>query len=89
MEMFQSSDVPPAPDRAAATTASQWRALRGVAAALVAGTFILFLFHRIRERFESRRNEQFYFPEVKVGCRLGAAQGGGKVAEIYFGPRGS
>jgi hypothetical protein len=87
MEMFASRGAPALAESAGPTTGSQWRALRGVALALVTGTLLLFFFQRIKERLESRSNEQFFFPEVTVDCRLGATHGGGKVAGICFGPR--
>jgi uncharacterized membrane protein YgcG len=89
MEMFAGRGAPASAESAGATTGSQWRALRGVALALVTGTLLLFLFQRIKERLESRSNVRFFFPDVTVDCRLGATHGGGKVAGIYFGPRES
>ncbi len=55
-----------------------------VAAALLVGSALLFGFHRWQERIESRVNAQYYFPDVRVGQRLGAPQGGGVVAAISF-----
>ena len=68
-----------------ANTANRWRILTGLAGALVIGSALLFLFHRFQERLEKRSTEQFLFPDVTVGRRLGATQGGGKVAGISFG----
>ena len=58
--------------------------ITGLAATLVLGSALLFLFHRLQERLERRSSEQFHFPDVTVGCRLGAPQGGGQVAGISF-----
>lgn len=69
------------------TTTSQWRVLTAVAAALVVGSALLFLFHRLQERLESRSREQLLFPEVTVDRRLGSPQGGGLVVSISFGER--
>ena len=63
------------------------RIITGLAAALVFGSALLFLFHRLQERLERRSSEQFHFPDVTVGCRLGARQGGGQVAGISFGKK--
>ena len=56
----------------------------GMAAALVIGTLLLYLFHRLQERLENRANEQFFFPDVTVDRRLGSPQGGGQVSGITF-----
>ena len=61
----------------AAGSANRWRLLTALAGALVIGSALLFLFHRFQERLEKRSTEQFLFPDVTVGCRLGATQGGG------------
>jgi uncharacterized membrane protein YgcG len=58
--------------------------IAGVAAALLAGAAFLFGYHRWQERQESRIHKALHFPEVMVGRRLGAAQGGGVVAAISF-----
>lgn len=67
-----------------ADTAGRWNVFTGVAAALVVGTLLLFLFHRFQERVENAANEQFFFPEVRVGRRLGSPQNGGQVTGISF-----
>jgi uncharacterized membrane protein YgcG len=69
------------------TSPRQWNVMTGVATALLAGAVLLFIFHRVQERLETRSNEQFRFPDVTVGRRLGAQQGGGNVAGISFGRR--
>lgn len=76
-----------APASAAVTAPGQWNVMTGVAAALLAGAALLFVFHRVQERLETRSNEQFRFPDVTVGRRLGANQGGGVVAGVSFGER--
>jgi len=84
METFVTRGAPALAERAHTTTSGQWNVLRGVAFALVAGTALLFLFHRVQERLENRSNRQFFFPNVTVGRRLGSPQGGGQVAGISF-----
>lgn len=63
---------------------SMGRVITGLAAALVIGSALLFLFHRVQERLERGAGEQWFFPDVAVGRRLGASQGGGEVAGIRF-----
>ncbi len=55
-----------------------------LAASLVVGSGMLFVWHRIREQLEGRIKEQFFFPDVKVHTRLGAPHGGGVVAGGSF-----
>ena len=61
--------------------------ITSLAAALVIGTALLFLFHRVQERLERRVSQQWIFPDVTVGCRLGAPQGGGQVAGVFYGKK--
>lgn len=67
------------------TSSGQWTVMTGMAAALLLGALALFGFHQVQERLERRSNEQFRFPDVTVGRRLGAVQGGGNVAGVSFG----
>ncbi len=66
------------------TSPGQWSVMQGVAASLLAGAALLFAFHRFQERLETRTSAQFHFPDVTVGRRLGATQGGGTVAGISW-----
>lgn len=43
-----------------------------------------YLGHRFVSRSEIRSDEQFYFPEVEVGARLGAPYGGARVNTLSF-----
>ncbi len=70
-----------------ADASGQRRVITSLAAALVIGMALLFFFHRVQERLERRVSEQWIFPEVTVGRRLGAPQGGGQVAGISFGKK--
>ncbi len=83
--LMQSFDAHGDATETPANTANRWRILTGLAGALVIGSALLFLFHRFQERLEKRSTEQFLFPDVSVGRRLGATQGGGKIAGISFG----
>jgi TPM domain len=51
-----------------------------LAGALVLGSALMYLFHRLQERLERRSGTKFHFPQVKVAIRLGAPHGGGVVA---------
>jgi len=62
----------------------QGRVMTGIVTAVLAGAALLFGFHRWQERFESRLTAQYHFPDVRVGRRLGAPQGGGVTAAISF-----
>jgi len=87
MDTLTKSGGPALAKQSAVTSRSQWNVMTGVASALLVGAVFLFLFHRVQERLERRSNEQFRFPDVTVGRRLGATQGGGNVAGISFGPK--
>lgn len=60
---------------------------RFIGVTLVLGTLIGllgYLGHRFVSRAEIRSHEQFYFPEVEVGARLGAPYGGARVNTLSF-----
>ncbi len=73
-----------APPDTRTESSGPWRIITGLSAAFVFGSALLFLFHRFQERLERRTVEPLFFPDVTVGCRLGAPHGGGQVAGISF-----
>lgn len=52
---------------------------------------IVFVFYRRFRRVEKKAREQFYFPDIRVGTRLGAPFGGGRSSVVTYqgseGPR--
>ena len=82
MTALAKSDDAARSQRQSVTSSGQWSVMTGVAAALLVGALLLFAFHQLQEKLERRSNEQFRFPDVRVGRRLGAVQGGGVVAGI-------
>lgn len=51
--------------------------------ALVGGAVVFLVYHRFRG-VEKKAREQFYFPDIRVGTRLGAPFGGGRASVVKY-----